>query len=207
MEVRKTHYSIADYLAREQSSRDKHEYRDGEILLIGGGSADHSLVTANIVGELGARLKGKPCHVYDSNLRIRIPRTVLYTYPDAAVICGPRVLDPNDATGETVTNPRVIIEVLSPNTEAYDRGEKFARYRQIDSLEEYVLVSLAIPRIETFYRAPAPAPVTYDAAPPERTWLISTASALDAAVKLHALDLTFPLAEIYRGLDFPTPDH
>jgi len=208
LEVRKPHYSIADYLAREQNALDKHEFRDGEILLMAGGTADHSLVTLNVGGELRNILKGKPCHVYDSNLRVRIPRTILYTYPDVIVICGPRVFDPNDSTGETVTNPKLIVEVLSPSTEAYDRGEKFARYRLLDSLEEYVLVSLSTPRVETFYRAPAPAPTpnTDPASAPavaERTWLISTTNGTSASAKLLSLGITLPLAEVYRGLEFP----
>src|SRR5216117_1450326 len=128
-ELRKARYSIADYLASERTASEKHEYRDGEILLRAGGSADHSLVILNFGGELRQLLKGKPCQVYDSNLRVRIPRTILYTYPDVTVICGPRTLDPDDAQGETVTNPKLIVEVLSPSSEAYDRGDKFARYR------------------------------------------------------------------------------
>ncbi len=203
-DAHKTHYSIADYLAGERTSRDKHEYRDGEILLMAGGTADHSLVIANIIRELGNLLKGKPCNVYDSNLRVRIPRTILYTYPDATVICGPRTLDPNDAQGETITNPRLIVEVLSPTTEAYDRGEKFARYRQLDSFEEYILVSLTTPRVESFYRAPL-SPASSNSSPAaERTWLITTTSGLAATAKLHSLDISLPLAEIYRGLEFPT---
>jgi Uma2 family endonuclease len=206
LDSRKSHYSIADYLAHEQNSRDKHEYRDGELLLVAGGTADHSLVIANVIGELRSILKGKPCHVYDSNLRVRIPRTILYTYPDAAVICGPRIVDPNDTTGETVTNPKLIVEVLSPTTEAYDRGEKFARYRLLDSLQEYVLVSLATPRIETFYRAAAPASSqpAVEPASAERAWLISTFSGTQASVILHSLGVVLPLAEVYRGLELPT---
>lgn len=206
LDPRNLRYSIADYLARERNSLEKHEYRDGEVLLMAGGSADHSLVALNVGGELRSILKGQPCLVYDSNLRIRIPRTVLYTYPDATVICGPRAVDPDDSTGETVTNPKLIIEVLSPSTEAYDRGEKFARYRLLDSLEEYVLVSLAIPRIETFYRPPPAPAVAPNADPaPERTWLISTTNGISAAAKLLSLGISLPLAEIYRGIAFP--DH
>jgi Uma2 family endonuclease len=199
-ELRKPRYSIAEYLARERTARDKHEYRDGEILLMAGGSADHSLVILNFGGELRNLLKGKLCQVYDSNLRVRIQRTILYTYPDLTVICGPRALDSNDEQGETITNPKLIVEVLSPSSEAYDRGDKFARYRLVDSLDEYVLVSLKTPRIETFYRAPAPAGID------ERTWLISTTSGLDAGVKLRSLGVVLPLAEIYRGLSLPAPD-
>src|SRR5213078_2283978 len=89
-------YSIAEYLQRERASLDKHEYRDGEILLMARGTANHSLVIANVIRLLGNRLQGNPFRVYDSNLRVRIPRTILYTYPDAIVICGRTEFDPND---------------------------------------------------------------------------------------------------------------
>jgi Uma2 family endonuclease len=129
-------YTISEYLTREGDALDKHEYRNGEIVLMAGGTPDHSLVVANVIGEIRNRLKGKPYHVYDSNLRVRIPRPVLYTYPDAAVICGPRETDPNDATGKSVTNPRLIVEVLSPSTEAYDRSDKFEQYRELDDPDD-----------------------------------------------------------------------
>jgi Uma2 family endonuclease len=186
----KPHYTIADYVHRERESLDKHEYRDGEILLMAGGTADHSLLLANVIRRIGNRLEGKPCHVYESNLRVRIPRTVLYTYPDASVICGPPKFDPNDPTGETVTNPRLIVEVLSASTEAYDRGEKFDRYRLLDSLEEYVLVSQSAPRIETFLRQA------------EGTWLFTATSGLDSAAKLRSLEIELPLREVYAGIEW-----
>jgi len=116
-------FTISDYLNRERDSLEKHEYRDGEILAMSGGSARHSLISANVIRELGNRLKGKPCRVYDSNLRIRIPRSVLYTYPDASVVCDAPQVDPDDPLKETVINPTVVVEILSPSTEAYDRGE------------------------------------------------------------------------------------
>ena len=207
LDARPHHCSIADYLARERDAHEKHEFRDGRIFLKPHTSPDHSLVTANVAGELGNLLKGKAGHVYDSNLRVCIPRTIFYTYPDATVICGMPAVDPNDSAGETVTNPKLIVEVLSPSTEAYDRGEKFARYRLLDSLEEYVLVSLSTPRVETFYRAPAPAPtpdIDPASAPAERTWLISTTNATSASAQLRSLGITLALAEIYRGLEFPS---
>lgn len=208
LDARPHHCSIADYLARERDAYEKHEFRDGQIFLKAHTSLDHSLVTANVTGELGNLLKGKPCHVYDSNLRVSIPRTIFYTYPDATVICGMPAVDPNDSAGETVTNPKLIVEVLSPSAEAYDRGEKFARYRLLDSLEEYVLVSLSTPRIETFYRAPAPAPASASDTDPvsaagERTWLISTTNGTGASAKLRSLGVAVSLAEVYRGLEFP----
>jgi Uma2 family endonuclease len=183
--------TIAEYLQRERQSLDKREYRDGEVLLMAGGTADYSLIVANVIREVGNRLKGRPCHVYDSNLRVRIPRTVLYTYPDATVICGPRQIDPEDPYGETVTNPRVVIEVLSPTTEAYDRGEKFDRYRLLDSMEQYILVSQTAPRIETFLRQDG------------GNWLFTPFSGQTAIAKLRSLEIDLPLAEVYAGIQFP----
>jgi Uma2 family endonuclease len=183
-------YSIAEYLHRERSASDKHEYRDGEILLMAGGTVDHSLIVANVIRELGNLLKGKPCRVFDSNLRVRIPRKVLYTYPDVSVICGPRETDPNDSAGETLTNPRLIVEVLSPSTEAYDRGEKFDRYRELDSMVEYVLVSQETPRIETFFRQA------------DGTWLLTPVSGLASSSKLRSVEVELPLGEVYAGVEF-----
>lgn len=155
-----------------------------------GGTVDHSLIIANVIREIGNRLKGKPCHVFDSNLRVRIPRTVLYTYPDATVLCGARQLDPEDPSGETVVNPKVIVEVLSASTEGYDRGEKFDRYRQLDSLEEYVLVSQGTPRVETFWRQA------------EGTWLFTAVSGREGVARLRSLGIEVPLGEVYGGIEF-----
>ena len=163
------------------------------MLLMADGSADHSLIVANVIRHLGNRLDGKPCRVYDSNLRVRITKTVLYTYPDASVICGSRQIDPDDSAGQTILNPRVIVEVLSPSTEAYDRGEKFGRYRQLDSLEEYVLVSQLTPRVEMFFRQG------------DGTWLFDAASELTGTAKLRSLKIDLPLADVYAGIEFPAP--
>ena len=161
------------------------------MLLMAGGSADHSLIVANVIRHLGNRLDGKPCHVYDSNLRVRITKTVLYTYPDVSVICASRQTDPDDLTGQTILNPRVIVEVLSPSTEAYDRGEKFGRYRQLDSLEEYILVSQLTPRVEMFFRQG------------DGTWLFDAASELTGTAKLRSLKIDLPLNDVYAGIEFP----
>jgi Uma2 family endonuclease len=186
----KLRYSVAEYLRREKESLDKHEFRDGEIVLMAAGSGDHSLIVANVIRELGNSLKGKPCRVYDSNLRIRTPGTVTYTYPDASIICGQRQADPNDTSGETYTNPRVIIEVLSPGTEAYDRGEKFDVYRRIESLEEYILVSQFTARIETYVRRG------------EGSWLLTPVSGLSSTARIQSLDVDLPLGEVYAGIEF-----
>jgi Uma2 family endonuclease len=156
-----------------------------------GGSPDHSLIISNVNGELRSLLKGKPCRVYESNLRVRIPRTTLYTYPDASVICGERQFDPLDARRETVTNPTLIVEVLSPSTEGWDRGGKFQNYRQIDSLREYVLVSSDKPLVETYLRQQ------------EGAWVLNAFAGTDARVRLVSLGVELDLAEVYSGVQFP----
>lgn len=184
-------FTIDEYLRLEAAAKQRHEYRDGRIIAMAGGSPEHSLVIANIIREVGNRLKGKPCRVYDSNLRVRIPRTPLYTYPDVSVICGETHFDPQDANRTTATNPRLIVEVLSNSTEADDRGDKFRRYLSLESLEEYVLVSQVRPWVETFTRQD------------DGSWRFATASGLEAQVKLSSVQAEVPLSEIYAGIQFP----
>lgn len=185
--------SLEEYLRFEEQSMEKHEYRGGEVVLMAGGTPDHSLIVMNVGGELRNHLKGKPCRVYDSNLRIRIPRTAILAYPDLSIICGPRAIDPDDKLGQSVTNPRVIIEVLSPTTEAFDRGEKFSHYRNLDSLEEYILISQSTYSVESFLRQP------------EGHWLMTPISGLDAILHIRSLDIHLPLTEIYAGIEPPAP--
>jgi len=183
-------YTAEEYLRLENDSTERHEFRDGQIIAMAGGTYEHSLIAANVVRELGNRLKKGPCRVLESNLRIRMGRSVLYSYPDASVICGPPQFDLLDPGRMTMKNPHVVIEVLSPTTEAYDRGEKFDRYRQIESLEEYVLVAQDRPSVQTFLRQS------------DGTWLFTSANGLDASTKIHCLDVELPLAEVYAGIDF-----
>jgi Uma2 family endonuclease len=142
--------SYAEYLAAEQASEVKHEYLRGEVFAMAGGTLEHSRLAVNLQGELRSALAGRRCHVFNSDARLRIVETDRSTYPDAMVVCGQvqRAGDDHDA----VTNPVVIVEVLSDSTEAEDRGDKFAHYRRIPSLREYVLVSQKAPRIEIFRR-------------------------------------------------------
>lgn len=184
-------FTIEEYLRLETSAKERREYRDGQIVVKAGGSAEHSLIIANIIGELGNRLKAGPCRVYDSNLRVRIPRTSLYTYPDVSVICGETEVDPQDPGRTTATNPRVIVEVLSNSTEADDRGEKFRRYLSMDSLEEYVLVSQVRPRVETFTRQG------------DGSWRFATAAGLGSRVVLSSIQAEVALSEVYAGVQFP----
>ena len=131
--------SERDYLTLERSAEFKSEYFEGEVFAMAGGTRWHSLIGGNLVAELRDRLKGRPCVTYNAELRVKVEATGLQTYPDASVVCGPqRFLD---AQEDTLLNPMLVAEVLSDSTEAYDRGRKFAHYRTIESLQEYVLVS------------------------------------------------------------------
>ena len=144
------HYTLEDYLGVEEMSGVRHEFVDGQIFAMAGGTPEHAALSASAVVLLGSKLRGKPCRPYSADLRIRVLATGLATYPDAAVICGEPVRDPSSPTH--VTNPTVIVEVLSPSTEEYDRGEKREHYQQIEALREYVLISQKQRRVEVFRR-------------------------------------------------------
>ncbi|MBI4703866.1 MAG: Uma2 family endonuclease [Deltaproteobacteria bacterium] len=141
-----------EYLAFERASPTRHAFLAGEIFDMSGGSREHSLIGANFVGELRAALRGRPCEVHGPDLRIHIPRTGLYTYADALVVCG-RVEFADDVR-DTLLNPAAVVEVLSDSTEAYDRGEKFHHYRSVPSLSHYVLASQRQVLLEHFARQP-----------------------------------------------------
>jgi Uma2 family endonuclease len=143
-------YTYGDYLALEASSNVKHEYLDGQIYGMAGGTPEHASLAAAVIGLLFSALRGGPCRIYDADLRVRVRATGLATYPDVTVICGPREIDPEDPNA--VTNPTVIVEVLSRSTEDYDRGDTFEHYKQIPSLLQYVLVSHRAHRVEVFSR-------------------------------------------------------
>src|SRR5690606_31274388 len=119
----------------------KHEFLDGLVWAMAGGSPEHAAIAANIVALLVNQLAGRRCRVFSSDLRVRVKATGLATYPDVTVVCEQLELDPDDPKGHTVTNPKLLVEVLSPSTAEYDRGEKLDHYRQIESLEVILLVA------------------------------------------------------------------
>lgn len=144
------HYTLADYLALEASSNVKHEYLDGQIYGMAGGTPEHAALAAAVIGILFAQLRGGRCRAHDADLRVRVPETGLSTYPDVTVVCGPRETDPDDPNA--VVNPMLIVEVLSRSTEDYDRGDKFEHYKRIPTLQQYVLVSHREREIEVWTR-------------------------------------------------------
>jgi len=139
-----------EYLDFERSSEQRHEYADGEIFAMAGGTREHNLVAGNLFAELRLALLERPCEVYSSDMRLKIAATGRYVYPDVAVVCGRPAFE--DEKRDTLLNPTIIVEVLSSSTEAYDRGDKFAQYQTLPSFQEYVLASQKEPRIEHFRR-------------------------------------------------------
>jgi Uma2 family endonuclease len=132
-------WTSEEYLAWERQQLEKHEFHGGEVFAMAGATSEHNLIVANVLGELRTALRQKPCRVYASDLRVKIPATGLYTYPDASVVCGRPEFE--DDKLDTLLNPLVLVEVLSDSTEDYDRGTKFTNYRTIASFRDYVLVS------------------------------------------------------------------
>lgn len=143
--------SYGEYLDLEARSAEKHEFLRGDVWAMAGGTREHALYAINFLRRLGAALEGRPCNPYGSDLRVRIDETDRTTYPDGLVICGPSAFSPVDPLA--VINPLLILEVTSESSEADDRGAKFAAYRRLPSLRDYVLVSHREPRIEVYRRA------------------------------------------------------
>jgi Uma2 family endonuclease len=184
----KMRISAEEYLEIERRAETKSEYLDGEVFAMTGVSRRHSLITTNLVRLLSQRLIDGPCEVYSSDLRIHIPGTGLYTYPDLAVACGEPAFE--DQEIDTLLNPTLIIEILSPTTEAYDRGKKFEHYDTIESLAEYVLVSQDTPRVEQYVRQDG------------GHWLFTATSGLDGKVVHPSIGCELVLAEVYHKVRF-----
>ena len=169
----------AEYLAAEAASEVRHEFLNGEVWAMAGGTPEHAALAAALIAELGAALRGKPCRVYTSDLRVRILATGLSTYPDVSVVSGSLEMAPEDP--EAITNPVLVAEVLSDATEAYDRGAKAAHYRRLISLQEYVLVSQSEPLVEVYRRTEAGRWELLEGRPGDRVELRSLGISLDIA--------------------------
>ncbi len=180
--------SVQQYLDRERQSPSRSEFFEGEMFAMAGGSAMHSLIAANFVREAGNALKNKPCVVFNSDLRVLVLATGLHTYPDATVVCGP--LEFEDECQDTLTNPTVIVEVLSDATEKYDRGRKADHYRQIVALRELIFIAQDHPHVESFVRQS------------DGGWLFSEEKELTASFEFPSLSIGVLLSEIYRNVQF-----
>lgn len=182
-------FTPEEYLSLERTTEIRHEYLDGFVYAMAGESPAHSTICFNLAVVVGQQLRGTPCRGFSPNMKVRAGESGLYAYPDMAVACGEPAF--KDQHGDVLLNPVVIFEVLSPSTEAYDRGEKFARYRAVETLTDYVLVSQAEPLIERFSRQP------------DGTWSRAEASGPDATLALDVINCRLPLADLYDRVAFP----
>jgi Uma2 family endonuclease len=173
-----------EFAAFEETSDIRHEYLNGDVIAMAGGTEVHSLVSCNATRALGNALQRRPCRVYESNMRIKIEATGAETYPDCSVVCGTSKFE--DLRRQTLLNPLLILEVLSETTEIYDRGKKFFNYRHISSLQEYVLVTPTEPLVEVFTRQP------------NDEWLMRVYEDLEDHVRFDSLGLSLPLTAFYE---------
>ena len=176
-----------EYLALEEKADHKSEYHDGEIFAMAGGSANHNQIAINLTSAFAQLFRQKPCRVFMSDMRLRIQQSGLYTYPDVMVVCGKIEFAPK--RDDTVLNPIVIVEVWSDSTQAYDRGEKFAMYRQIPSLQEYVMIDQNRPYLEHFRRD-------------GHFWVLETLEQMDAILTLPSVICEVPFSVIYEKVEW-----
>ncbi len=180
-------YTAEEYLALERQAECKSEYYAGDIFAMAGANRWHNLIVTNVVREMSLQLKGRPCTTYPSDMRVKISPTGLYTYPDITVVCSEAQFE--DTQQDTLLNPTLIVEVLSESTEAYDRGGKFAHYRKLTSLMEYVLIAQTKPHVEHYVRQP------------DNRWLLAEADSLHQTLHLPSIDCHLVLAEVYDKVD------
>ncbi len=188
----KTRYTPEQYLALERKSPIKHEYYDGEMFAMAGASREHNLIAGNLYREISLQLRDRPCEAYISDLRVLVRPTGLYAYPDVVAVCGEPQFQ--DREVDTLLNPTLIIEVLSPSTEAYDRGSKFAQYRRLESLREYVLVAQDRVCVERYTRQ-------------GQEWVLTELNRLEDSLVLASIDCQVALSEIYAKVQFPAGEN
>lgn len=183
----KTFISPEQYLAIERQAESKSEYFNGEMFAMAGASESHVLIVTNVVAELRGQLRGRPCTVYSTDLRVRVSPTGLYTYPDVVVVCGqPQFADEQR---DTLLNPTLIVEVLSESTQDYDRGGKFEHYRAIASFYEYVLIAQDRYHVEHFAKQQ------------DNRWLLSETNRPEDTIPLPSIDCVLALTEVYDKVE------
>lgn len=178
----------AEYLVIERAAEFRSEFYAGEMFAMAGTSHQHNEVKDNLIVELGSQLKGGSCRTYSSDMRVKVSRTGLYTYPDIVIVCGPPKFEDHTEL-DTLLNPQVVIEILSKSTAGYDRGKKFLHYQRLASVMEYVLVSQDRMRVERLVRQP------------DETWVLTTFEDPTGEFSLATVPVRVPMAEIYRGVE------
>jgi len=181
-------FTLEEYLTLEKSSVEKHEFYNGEIFAMAGGSPRHNAIGGNCFAALHGKLRGGSCQPFPSDQRIRISKAGISTYADASVFCDGLKTAPEDRHG--ANNPRVIIEVLSPSTENYDRGQKFLFYQNLDSLQEYVLISQHEPRIDHYLKQET------------GSWWLKIIVGIEETLPLTSIGVEIALRDIYERVEF-----
>ncbi|NVZ07843.1 Uma2 family endonuclease [Allochromatium humboldtianum] len=181
--------SFDDWLDGERASFEtRYEYVDGEVFAMSGGTAEHAIIIGNIHGQLWMQMKGRPCQVYASDMKLRIQAAEAGKYPDLMALCGEQQF--HDGRRDLLLNPSLIVEVLSSSTEAYDRGDKFALYRRLPSLREYLLVAQHRVQLELYTRGD------------DERWMLTSVDDLAGFVHLSSVGCTLTVAEVYDKVVF-----
>lgn len=185
-------YSLEEYLELEKRSEEKFEFWDGHVWLMSGASPTHNQIVMNLSIDIGSKARENGCFVYPSDMRIKVPSYPPYRYPDLSALCGPPIFEDTSGIG-VLTNPRLIVEVLSESTEAFDRGDKFSYYKSIISFEEYILVAQHRPHVTRFVKHG------------DGFWINFEFNGMNDVVELCSVPCSLPLSSIYRGVEFPDP--
>jgi Uma2 family endonuclease len=182
-------YTLEEYLELERTSEERFEFWNGEIFCMSGASQSHDRILVNFIAQLSTRLDAAKCRVFSSDMRIKVPAAPPYRYADLSALCGEARFEEIGGV-DALTNPQLIVEVLSPSTEAYDRGDKFTHYKSIETFGEYLLVAQHRPHVTHLYKQS------------DGTWIYAEANDLEAVLSLTSLDCDLPLSEVYRGVGF-----
>jgi len=179
-------YTPEQYLALEEQANYKSEYRQGQIFAMAGGTINHNRITKNTCFAIDRRLEGKGCETFIGDVRLSIDRKKMYTYPDVMVVCGE--LQFVEGRNDTIVNPKVVFEVLSKSTAAYDRSDKFHAYWSLESFEEYVLIDQYRVHVEYFRRQS------------DKMWELNVFTDIEDVLSLNSIEVDIPLREIYQNV-------
>ena len=185
-------YTLEEYLELDGTSEERLEFWDGEVFCMSGVSEEHAEIETNLIVSLKSRLRARGCRIFPANVRIKVPSAPPYRYPDLSALCGEAKFEKIGGV-DTLVNPQLLIEVLSPSTEAYDRGDKFTHYKSIPTLREYLLVAQHRPHVTRLFRQD------------EGAWIHTEANELEETLTLASLGCDLPLTEIYAGVSFDAP--
>jgi Uma2 family endonuclease len=186
----KTFLTPEQYLEIERKTEERNEYWRGEMFAMSGNTREHNLLAANVLASLHQQLRKKPCEVYPSHMRVFIPTTGLYTYPDVVAVCGEPRFAPDDYL-DNLLNPTFLAEILSPSTEAYDRGRKFEQYQTVESLREYLLVAQDRMHVDLYTRQA------------DRTWLLRSGTRPEDTIEVQSIGCRVLLADLYEKVTLP----